>query len=936
MKYIFTRIWELVLKRFYQQLLKPIKYSIIALVILLFLGSNATGSKFTCQPPTAGGIFTISLKSFTDKCEGIQVNIPAGSTAAQKATLIAARINASCAGVFTATATGDEVEVLNSVHPGQRVFFKFGPDATGEKDKIEESLQPGWWDWFWGATAPIYTCASSASGMSYDGVNPGKIYIGTSTYVATVQTYFGESPFNILNDARVQLMANGLLDVMVAEVSPGVWGLSFRGQPTDTFVEFGDDDTGADCVFEMFEPPSIQLHQLDFAFDGTVTLNSEWGVVDLEFVGFENIMYLNLTIDTAWVIENMPVMTTRGFGLMQSQRFWFDIGIPGIPVGSLTYGLTLTPTIFGRPATVTTSMVTPDMVRINSGFAGGPPGGGGPGPAGKQKGGQALDPAPKLHQNFPNQESPPNYCVPAGVSNSLQWLNTKNGLGMNAADISINSLGTAFGTTPGNGTVRSTIYPNKKNYCKRKKLPITTRKFSGSRIADVAKEIKNGQDVELMVSWIGQGGKGHCVAVTGITDHGNGKFSLVITHDKDQNQNGGTVDENATYDKNTKKWGGALANASGQSGDIMYLVECPVVKSKQSSNNLPGGTSHKIVTDARMTYDNGKYHIMNLDLGGYNNNNPPPPLHSSIFFSVFSLASLEMSIDSGLTFQQFNAQCQMFMRVHHGLDSAGIQYFQTEMIQLSLQGGSLPNGLIIRESPLPADSSTGSMRMRMVPGGFQIDSFFDVFTDLSLDGGSSWLPDDNGTTVLYADGPAALPFLELQNVIVGENETDCYDATQTIYVGGGSPFTILPGGNVTMIAGHSILFYEGTTVYAGGTLHGYITIDGQYCSDPPQIPMTSPVALGNESEAVPEIGSTPYVRVYPNPAYESVIVELTVNDPTGILTLEIIDMNGLRVAVNHLNGERRQEVSLTGLKAGVYFIHVISGNHAETVKLVRL
>jgi hypothetical protein len=55
----------------------------------------------------------------------------------------------------------------------------------------------------------------------------------------------------------------------------------------------------------------------------------------------------------------------------------------------------------------------------------------------------------------------------------------------------------------------------------------------------------------------------------------------------------------------------------------------------------------------------------------------------------------------------------------------------------------LPGGLMIRESPSLA--SSGQTTITDLGGGqFKIDSFFDVFTELSLDGGQSWHP-SNGS-----------------------------------------------------------------------------------------------------------------------------------------------------------------------------------------------
>lgn len=65
--------------------------------------------------------------------------------------------------------------------------------------------------------------------------------------------------------------------------------------------------------------------------------------------------------------------------------------------------------------------------------------------------------------------------------------------------------------------------------------------------------------------------------------------------------------------------------------------------------------------------------------------------------------------------------------------------FQTEMLQLDLSG-TVPGlgGFMIRESP--TRQSTGLTAIADIGGGlFQIDSFFDVFTELSVDGGATWM-----------------------------------------------------------------------------------------------------------------------------------------------------------------------------------------------------
>ncbi|MFC1852534.1 hypothetical protein ACFL27_20245 [candidate division CSSED10-310 bacterium] len=73
--------------------------------------------------------------------------------------------------------------------------------------------------------------------------------------------------------------------------------------------------------------------------------------------------------------------------------------------------------------------------------------------------------------------------------------------------------------------------------------------------------------------------------------------------------------------------------------------------------------------------------------------------------------------------------------------------FQAEIVEMALSGevGGLP--VLIRESP--SQASAGQVTITDIGGGFfEIDSFFDVFTELSVDGGQSWLPQDNSPTRL--------------------------------------------------------------------------------------------------------------------------------------------------------------------------------------------
>ncbi|MCE9620031.1 MAG: hypothetical protein K8R92_08975 [Planctomycetes bacterium] len=72
--------------------------------------------------------------------------------------------------------------------------------------------------------------------------------------------------------------------------------------------------------------------------------------------------------------------------------------------------------------------------------------------------------------------------------------------------------------------------------------------------------------------------------------------------------------------------------------------------------------------------------------------------------------------------------------------------YDTEMLALNIEVNTPTGPLMIRESPTL--QSTGKYAIRESPifptfdSEFRITSFFDVFTELSLDGGQTWIPAD--------------------------------------------------------------------------------------------------------------------------------------------------------------------------------------------------
>ena len=84
----------------------------------------------------------------------------------------------------------------------------------------------------------------------------------------------------------------------------------------------------------------------------------------------------------------------------------------------------------------------------------------------------------------------------------------------------------------------------------------------------------------------------------------------------------------------------------------------------------------------------------------------------------------------------------------------GHRGFSIEMLSMDLAGGTLPPGMLLRESP--TRSSGGRLSMDAVPGGFIVDSFFDVWTELSIDGGQTWIEADSALRMISVPTPSVV------------------------------------------------------------------------------------------------------------------------------------------------------------------------------------
>ena len=119
----------------------------------------------------------------------------------------------------------------------------------------------------------------------------------------------------------------------------------------------------------------------------------------------------------------------------------------------------------------------------------------------------------------------------------------------------------------------------------------------------------------------------------------------------------------------------------------------------------------------------------------FTQNYPLPALGITQTETFSSEVDFELSTDNGATYQPASGHGQ-----RDGASDAQLRMWAArcsstrEMLQLDLSG----NGILLRESPTL--QSTGQTTVRPVSGGYMISSFFDIFTEMSMDGGNTWQP----------------------------------------------------------------------------------------------------------------------------------------------------------------------------------------------------
>ncbi|MEI7980027.1 MAG: T9SS type A sorting domain-containing protein [Bacteroidota bacterium] len=201
---------------------------------------------------------------------------------------------------------------------------------------------------------------------------------------------------------------------------------------------------------------------------------------------------------------------------------------------------------------------------------------------------------------------------------------------------------------------------------------------------------------------------------------------------------------------------------------------------------------------------------------------------------------------------------------------------------------------------------------------------------INFDGGANVFPVSMPVIVNVVLVPSNF---DVPNTTISTGQSFCYDALQTLTVGGtGKNFIVLPGGNANLITGQNIRIMPGARVYSSGYLWGHITTNNQFCGAKmsPELPESPEKAMEFPAES-----ATSLFKVYPNPTMGTFTLKIDGQTSTDRYFIKIYSMMGELVLKDDLTGTTEKVLSLQSKAEGIYLIYVTVGDRTETTKLIR-
>jgi|GEM_PF-4301428 len=205
---------------------------------------------------------------------------------------------------------------------------------------------------------------------------------------------------------------------------------------------------------------------------------------------------------------------------------------------------------------------------------------------------------------------------------------------------------------------------------------------------------------------------------------------------------------------------------------------------------LPPGGMYISPLGWRGSYADGSV-ISNLIVSSFSSSVPPPPPGLPLIHSFGATVRLELAPAPSLVLEPHEAQAHVTVRITAAFDpDTEVQTYQMELLQFDIQDGTLPPGVQFRLSP--ESESRGEARVRAVPGGFEISSFFDVWTEITTDGGGSWAPALQPARLNLTLDPDVVPAVDVPTALIPPLVHQYVDpANRPVVFGNGTTLTNL-------------------------------------------------------------------------------------------------------------------------------------------------
>jgi Leucine-rich repeat (LRR) protein len=178
----------------------------------------------------------------------------------------------------------------------------------------------------------------------------------------------------------------------------------------------------------------------------------------------------------------------------------------------------------------------------------------------------------------------------------------------------------------------------------------------------------------------------------------------------------------------------------------------------------------------------------------------------------------------------------------------------------------------------------------------------------------------------------------LTNQSVGNGESVCYNALQTITVAGsGTTVNLLSGSSSTFIAGQSVRFLPGFHAQSGSYMDAQITTTASFCEPPVlimapgEIPEKSVINGDVHDQDKADIIEK-MVKVFPNPNNGIFAVELSNFEKP--VQISVVNMMGATIYPSQIIGSGLYELNLSGIVKGLYFVRIEDGETHLSKKIV--